>query len=462
MINFTRSDMMSNEIEEKVPLSSKLWLCSADCLCTTLCSLLTGGGMTYFFTKFLGLGEGLASTVWIIFAIWNALNDPLFGYISDRTKSKLGRRIPYIRYGSFLYALFFIITWVKWPLGGSQAALFAQMLTTLFLFDTLYTAIATSLYVMPYTMAVSNKARGNIFLMKIFFTLLAMGIPLVVFPLIKPEPGENPLQFQLIMTGIGIFSFLIIFLSTFFYKEKVQNESEEELGIIKSVTTCFKNRSFIIFEVLSFTVIFIQTILMQGVIYYFDEFSMPMAVAYGLLGAGAVFGVVLWSTKVKTWGVKNCTLIMCIIFAIGAAFMAVFGKNNIVAGVAFFTAGMGFAGGMFLIPLMNGDVIDYDESVTGIRREGMYAGVNSLITKPAISFANSAFIMIAGAFGYDTTLQSGLQSEWAKQGILVAWMAVPSALLIICAISLKFYPLAGEKWAETKRMIEEKHKDSQE
>ena len=56
MINFVRSDMMSNEMEEKVPLSSKMWLCSADCLCTTLCSLLTGGGMTYFFTKFLGLG----------------------------------------------------------------------------------------------------------------------------------------------------------------------------------------------------------------------------------------------------------------------------------------------------------------------------------------------------------------------------------------------------------------------
>ena len=38
--------------------------------------------------------------------------------------------------------------------------------------------------------------------------------------------------------------------------------------------------------------------------------------------------------------------------------------------------GMGFAGGMYLVPLMNGDVIDYDESITGLRHEGMYAGVN--------------------------------------------------------------------------------------
>ena len=453
------NEIITETTEEKIKLSSKLWLCSADCLCSAACGLLTGGGMTYFFTKFLGLSEGHASTVWIIFAVWNALNDPLFGYISDRTKSKLGRRIPYIRYGAIFYAIFFIITWFRWPLGNSQAALFIQMLSTLFLFDTSYTAIATSLYVMPYTMAVSNKARGNIFILKIFFTLVSLGLPLVLFPLIKPEVGSDPKQFQIIMTAIGLVTFIVIFASTFFYKEKVTTDIDDNpQNIFKSLISCFKNRSFVIFEVLSFTVIFIQTILMQGVIYYFDEFDMPMYLAYGVLGAGAVFGVVLWSVKVKTWGVKKCTLIMCVVFAIGASVMAVLGKNNIVACAGFFTAGMGFAGGMFLIPLMNGDVIDYEESVTGKRSEGMYAGVNSLVTKPAISFANAAFITIAKAFGYDTTIAAGLQSEWAKQGVLVAWMAIPAILLVICAISLRFYPLAGETWAITKKSLDEKHK----
>ena len=96
--------------EEKVPVAGKFWLSFADCMCGTLNSLLTGGGMTYFFTKFMGMDEGLASVVWILFGIWNAVNDPLFGYISDRTKSKLGRRIPYIRYGSLFYALIYKLT----------------------------------------------------------------------------------------------------------------------------------------------------------------------------------------------------------------------------------------------------------------------------------------------------------------------------------------------------------------
>ena len=448
--------------QEKVPMGSKLWLCSADCLCSSLNSLLTGGGLTYFFTSYLGLSLAKASTVWVIFAIWNALNDPLFGYISDHTKTKLGRRIPYIRYGSFFYSLIFIITWIEWPFGASQGALFFQMLSTLFLFDTLYTAIATSLYVMPYAMAVSNKARSSIFIMKIFFTLISLGVPLVLFPLIKPAPGESCTRFQIIMAAIGILSFAVIFISTFFYKEKVTTEPESGDNIFKSVVSCFKNRSFVVFEVLSFTVVFIQTILMQGVIYYFDAYSLPMPVAYGLMGAGVLSGVVLWAKKTGDWGIKKCLLIMCISFASGAAVMSVFGKNIIVAAVCFFIAGVGFAGGMYLVPLMNGDVIDYDEHICGQRREGMYAGVNSLVTKPAISFANSAFITIIGKFGFDMSKSTALQTDLAKRGILVAWMALPAILLVICAVSLRFYPLAGEKWNEIKTALEEKHRDKTE
>ena len=89
------------------------------------------------------------------------------------------------------------------------------------------------------------------------------------------------------MTGIGVLAFVIIFVSTFFYKEKVTTESDRNENIFKAVIDCFRNRSFVVFEVLSFTVVFIQTILMQGVIYYFDEFDLPMPIAYGALGLGA-------------------------------------------------------------------------------------------------------------------------------------------------------------------------------
>ena len=443
--------------EEHVSISSKFWLCSADCLCGTLSGLITGGGMTYFYTKYLGLDEGLASIVWMIFAAWNALNDPLFGYISDRTKSKLGRRIPYIRYGALLYGLIFILSWFLWPFGGSQVALFAQMLLSLFFFDTFYTAIATSLYVLPYTMAESNQARSGIFVWKIFFSLLSLGAPLVLFPLVRPDVGESAGHFQAIMILLGVVTTLVIFFSTFFYKEKYTSDATDAPRLWESICQCLKNRAFLVYEVISFTVIFVQTILMQGVIYYFDEFTVPMSLAYASLGAGAVCGILLWMKSMGKVGVARCITMMSLAFAAGALLVIFAGQYVLPAMIAFFIIGLGFSGGMYLVPLMNGEVIDYDEAKTGFRREGMYAGVNSLITKPAISFANAAFVMMIGWFGYDNAVKAGAQDAMAKFGVKVAWMALPALLFILSAIAMKAYPLAGKEWEKMKEELSRKH-----
>lgn len=66
---------------------------------------------------------------------------------------------------------------------------------------------------------------------------------------------------------------------------------------------------------------------------------------------------------------------------------------------------------------MNGDVIDYDEHISGLRREGMYAGVNSFICKPAISFANALFPIMLLWFGYDSNASHCTTVELAKFGI---------------------------------------------
>ena len=137
--------------------------------------------------------------------------------------------------------------------------------------------------------------------------------------------------------------------------------------------------------------------------------------------------------------------------------MIFFGGSPIPAAAGFFLIGTGFSGSMYLIPLMNGDVIDFDETVTGLRSEGMYAGINSLVTKPAISFANAAFPLILSWFGYDQTIPVAAQSTLARQGILIAWMAIPAILLILDCITLRFYALSGPEWDAKKQALARKH-----
>jgi GPH family glycoside/pentoside/hexuronide:cation symporter len=133
------------------------------------------------------------------------------------------------------------------------------------------------------------------------------------------------------------------------------------------------------------------------------------------------------------------------------------GRELIPTMVGSFCFGIGFAGGMYLIPMMNGDVVDMDEHRTGLRREGMYAGVNSLITKPAISLANSAFLWFLSAYGYNFAASSGSQSARAETGILMGWVLVPGILLAISSASLFLYPLAGKKWDDIKNKLAQIH-----
>jgi GPH family glycoside/pentoside/hexuronide:cation symporter len=74
----------------------------------------------------------------------------------------------------------------------------------------------------------------------------------------------------------------------------------------------------------------------------------------------------------------------------------------------------------------------------------MYPGVNSLITKTAISLANSAFLWFLSAYGYNFAVSSGGQSAQAETGILMGWVLIPGVLLAVSFASLFLYPLAGK------------------
>ena len=446
--------------EETVPIKSRIWISLADSATAILQSLVAASALTYYFVKLRGLDTGMAGTVWLLFGIWNAVNDPLLGYISDRTRTSIGRRLPYIRYGAPILALAFILLWVNIPgSDGNQTLLFIQMLVALFLYDTLYTSIATNIYIMPYEMAVSNKARSTIYVWKIIFMVFTLVVP-IALEQFKPDVGDAAgiASFRWLMVGFGVGMAALVFISTFFYREKHFTQEQKQPPFLTAIKECFTNRSFVVFETISFTIIFAQTALMQGIWLYFDELKVSGLPLYIALAVGIVGGVILWISRRDKWGLKTSTRLMALVFALGCLALLLGGHQVVPAAFGFLCFGFGFAGGMYLIPLMNGDVVDYDEHKTGLRREGMYAGINSLITKPAISIAQWALLTIIAAFGYDQTLAAGTQSASAQTGILVGWVAPTGVLMLICFFALALYPLAGAKWDQIKKHLAELHR----
>ena len=167
-------------LEEKIPVKSKVGFACAQ----TGSNILSGLGLgviDVFYLKFTGLDPNLMALSWIIFAVWNSVNDPLIGIIQDKTKSKLGRRIPYLRYGSFVYIISFILIW--FPMTDEPSLLFWNHFLMLFVFDTVYTMIGLITYSLPAEMALTEKERASIMLYAGTIGIVGVLIP-IVLPLI--------------------------------------------------------------------------------------------------------------------------------------------------------------------------------------------------------------------------------------------------------------------------------------
>ena len=118
--------------------------------------------------------------------------------------------------------------------------------------------------------------------------------------------------------------------------------------------------------------------------------------------------------------------------------------------------------------MINGDVMDKDELDNGSRREGVYAGINSLITKPAASVANAVFPVMIAAFGFNKDLKDAEGvTDWANQPqsskdwLFFCWMLITAILLLLSFLAMWFYPLHGKKWDEQKAKLAEEHKQKE-
>ncbi len=102
----------------------------------TIAYQVFGNRINFYYIDVLGLNPSVAGILWSIYGLWNAINDPLMGQISDRTRSRLGRRVPYVAFGAIPLGLSFFFLWT--PPSQSPFLLAAYFLMILFIFDTLY------------------------------------------------------------------------------------------------------------------------------------------------------------------------------------------------------------------------------------------------------------------------------------------------------------------------------------
>ncbi|MHA1340732.1 MAG: MFS transporter [Promethearchaeota archaeon] len=452
----------------------------AGSLANALLSGIVFSSISFYYTDKLFADSELIGLAWLLFMIWNTINDPIFGYITDNTRTKIGRRIPYIRYGAIFYGLSFLLCWV--PFANSQWGLFWNFFLVLFLFDTMYSIIGTCFYCLPNEMTTIPAERTKLGIINtanfIIAIAIQMSVPLVL--LVQGTSGVSPLFFP-VMTLLAAICAITLFISSFFLKENEFAQKQEHEPFLKGILEVLKNKPFLILELGGFSLTLVSTTVSTGVFYYLDDvleininaiatgeqqLRGDLAFSMIVLLVGLIIGVIISFFSVKKLGLKKVTILSFSLAAVGLVIFLFTGmqtiENAYPASIGFFIIAFGAAGAFIILPAVTGDVIDYDELITGKRREGVYAGFNAIVTKPAISIANWAFLTLIKAFGYVENPPSGHQSMQAKFGIIFAFTIVPIIFTALTALIMKWYPLDGEWWAKKKAEIIKMHEKKEE
>ncbi len=434
---------------------------------TSLVSGTYGALLPIFYQDYLGLQARWIGIASVIYAVWNALNDPLFGYITDSTRSRRGRRIPYMRYTAPFLGLTFILVWLA-PARAGQVALFGWMLVTMLLYDTCYTIVGLVYSALLPEVSESDAERNHLQISASLFGLLGFLLGFIIPEMFRPKAGTSPsfLPLQVSMAVVGAVSALLIIATTLKVKERPEfYRVDQPLPLKEAIRYTFTSKSFLLLVSQNFMSILMQS-LVVGMLFYLADYVLRVN---AILLLAAVFiplfiGVPLTSPIRRRLGVAGAQQLLLLVAGIALVLIAVV-PNSLIP-VCLAVAGFGLAGPQTLTNVLFAQVADEDELRSGVRREGAFFGVNALLTKPAQSVALALIPFVLEAKGFVTREAHGGQMYLdqpasALFGIKALIGLIPGVALIIGAAILHWFPLKGRYLAQVQervlRLHAEKH-----
>jgi len=452
---------------EKIPFKYKLFFGLS-----SLGSLTISGTyaslLTIFYQDYLGVSARWIGIASVAYAIWNAINDPIFGFLSDRTRSKLGRRIPFLRFTSPFLALTFFLVWMA-PESASEIVQFWWMLVVMLLYDTAYTIVGLNNVSLLPEIAETDEGRSAMQVYAGLFGLLAYLLGFLIPEMFRPKAGTDLslVSLQIAMGILGLVGGGLIFAASFILKEKPAiSQSERPLGLWDSIKETFKSKSFIIWVVENFMSTFSLAIV-TGSIFYLADYVTQSNTMYLLAAifAPMVVGVLVSKGFVRRLGVARSVQMYLGIGAAGLIGLT-FVPSTALIYVCLAFAGIGFGGTQILNNICVGQIADEDELRTGARREGAFFGVNALVTKPAQSLAIFLTAWILEISGFITREQNLgeiflKQPEAALFGIRSIVGLLPGAAMLIGIGMLMLYPLKGEYMAQVRTRVQALHREKE-
>jgi GPH family glycoside/pentoside/hexuronide:cation symporter len=419
-----------------------------------------------FYREELLLTEIYIIIAFALYAIWNAINDPLFGWLSDKTSTRWGRRRPYLWIFTPILSISFILIWLSPSTNEiGQIGVFFWMLFAMLLFDTALTANHIVWSAMLPELSMNNTERSKLSIYSTIFAMLG-AIPVMFLPDIFLNAGrEGVFLIAIILALIQLGSMGITCL---FVKEKLVFSRDEPLGLIDSFKYTIKRKSFLTTTSMGFLATFNNAVF-YGVIFFYLYYVHPgletgvlLLFAMLLVIIGLIIGILYSLRVLVNSGVKKAIINSLLFYAIG--FFMIGLLPGILGIIGFFFVGLGIFGSQSLQGPALANVADEDEIQTGSRREAAIFGTHALINKPAESAAGAFIAFMLLVFKYQQPINGvqQAQSDFTILGFLLTLGIVPGIFAILAIIVFRKYPLDGLYLEEIRTKMNKLHKDKME
>lgn len=429
----------------------------------SLTGTIIGAYFLFFLTDVVGIKPAVAGIAILIGRTWDYLNDPLIGHLSDRTRSKWGRRRPFLLFGALPYALAFILMWYRPPF-ESQVTLAVYYAAAYVLFDAAATFVYMPYFALTPELTEDYDERTSLTSYRMFFSilggLLAFTLPLMIVGTFTPANAGRVLLMAAIF---GLSSALPLFLVFFNTREKEEFAAQEKPKFLESLKAAFKNKPFI-FGAVIYLLTWVCMDILQTILLFFIKYVLKLEAMSDTIMA-LIFGTAI--IALPFWEFASRKLNKRLAYVFGVAFWAVAQILLITVGpqvpmpVLVFLcimAGVGVSAAHVLPWAILPDAIEWDEFKTGKRHEGMFYSLVTLMGKIASSIAIPLTAVMLDVTGYIPN--AAQQPVRALLGIRLLVGPVPALFLTISIIFALKYPLERAQFSSIVKELEERREKS--
>jgi glycoside/pentoside/hexuronide:cation symporter, GPH family len=472
-------DAQRDPKSEKLDLKTKLAYGAGD-LGPAITANISVFYLLIFFTSVAGIPAGLAGTILMIGKIWDGVNDPLVGFLTDKTKSRRwGRRLPWMFYGAIPFGIFFFLQWIVPQFSANQSEnigpLFWYYVAIGILSQSFYTVVNLPYTAMTPELTQDYDERTSLNSFRFTFSIGGSILSLILTGIVFSQIADRQQRYVVLAAICTVISILGLYWCVFgvrdrilaFESKRIESEEPESFPFFEQLKIVFSNRPFL-FVIGIYLCSWLGVQITASIIPYFvvdymglKETDVP-PVLIAVQGT-ALLMLFVWGALSKKLGKKVVYFLGMSLWIIAAAGLFFLQPGQIVLMyVMAVMAGIGVSTA-YLIPWsMIPDVIELDELQTGQRREGIFYGFMVLLQKFGLAFG---LFLVGNALqvsGFKESIAGSplpIQPESALFAIRVAVGPIPTVCLIFGLILTYYYPITREMHAEIMLKLKERQEN---